>query len=67
MARKKASDRAVGIGKYGEKDWQAEADLDTLIRAEEIKQDPKRFKRAQECARRRLEAVAKVTADKPSN
>jgi len=60
------SRRALGIGPYGEKDWQAEADLDTLMRADEIKKDAKRFKRAQACARHRLEAVAAVTATQAS-
>lgn len=58
------SNRAVGIGMY-EKDWQAEGDCDTLIRAEEIKRDPKRLKRAQEIAHERLQAAARVTAEQP--
>lgn len=55
---------AVGVGAYSEQDWRAEADLDTLIRAEEIKRDKKRHERAQACARKRLEAVATVTVAK---
>lgn len=52
--------RAVGIGAYAEKDWQAESDCDTLLRADEIKRDAKRLARAQAVAKQRLESAAVV-------
>jgi hypothetical protein len=41
-------------------DWQAEDDLRTLMRAEEIKADPKRCDRARALAKKRMTEVAKV-------
>lgn len=43
-------------------DWQAEDDMRTLVRAMEIKRDPKRLAAAQACAKRKLEEVAAVAA-----
>lgn len=43
-----------------EEQWQAESDMRTLVEAEQIKRDPKRLKRAQECARKKLTEVASV-------
>ena len=43
-----------------EKDWQAESDADTLIRAEEIKADKDRVKRARAKLEERREAMDKV-------
>lgn len=57
--------RAIEIGPYSDKDYHAEMDLDTLIRAEQIKADKPRFERAQKAARERLEAVAAVTSAQP--
>ncbi len=41
-------------------DWQAEDDLLTLMRAEAIKADPKRYDRARALAKKRMTEVAKV-------
>jgi hypothetical protein len=43
-------------------DWQAEGDCDTLIRAREIKNDPKRYKAAMDVANQRLAAIKDVAA-----
>lgn len=41
-----------------EERWRAESDLRTLTEAEEIKRDPKRLKRAQDCAKEKLVEMA---------
>ena len=43
-------------------DWQAEDDMRTLMRAEEIKRDPKRLASAKACAKKKIEEVAAVAA-----
>lgn len=43
--------------------WRAESDLSTLMEAEKIKADPKRFAMAQQCAKEKMMAVAKVASD----
>jgi hypothetical protein len=48
-----------------EKRWRAESDMDTLIRAQEIRADPKRLKAAQDIARERVQQAAEVTATEP--
>ena len=48
-----------------EERWRAESDMETLIRAEEIRKDPKRLKAAQEIARERVQQAAAVTAAEP--
>lgn len=53
---KKGSVSAAGY------DWQAEDDMRTLVRAMEIKRDPKRLAAAQACAKKKLEEVAAVAA-----
>lgn len=42
--------------------WQAEDDMRTLMRAEEIKRDPKRLAAAKACAKKKIEEVAAVVA-----
>lgn len=59
MAKK--STRAVAIAK--EDEWRVESDLNTLMEAEKIKADPKRFAKCQVMAKERMMAVAKVAAD----
>jgi hypothetical protein len=54
------SSRAVGIGAYDEAKWRAEHDMNTLLEAKKIENDPKRFAAAKACAREKLEAVASV-------
>lgn len=38
---------------YDEKKWQAESDMETLMRAAEINKDPKRLAAAKKCAKER--------------
>ena len=45
-------------------DWQAEEDMRTLARAEEIKRDKVRLKRAQDCAKKKLADMAQVVGMK---
>lgn len=43
-------------------DWQAEDDMRTLMRAEEVRRDPKRLAAAKACAKKKLEEVASVAS-----
>lgn len=45
----------------GDENWQARSDLSTLVDAEQIRQDPKRYKAAQECARKKVEAFRAIS------
>lgn len=56
MAKSK-SNRIAGVMAASERDFQAEDDVRTLMRAREIRQDPKRLKRAQEHAKEQLAAL----------
>lgn len=63
MATKKS--RSAGVMSYGmDRDWQCESDLRTLQEAEAIEKDPKRFKAAQELAKKKLVELAAVVSDK---
>ena len=44
-----------------EAEWQAEEDMRTLMRAEEIRKDPKRLKAAKDAAKKKLEEMKAVT------
>ena len=44
--------------------WQAEDDMRTLARAEEIRRDPKRLAAAKTVAKQKLEEIAVVAATK---
>lgn len=46
-----------------DEEWRAEADLNTLIEAEKIKADPKRYAKAQALAKRKMLDVAKVASE----
>ena len=61
MAKTKAN-RVVGIAPSIDRDWQAEDDLRTLTRAEEIKADPKRMKAAQMLAKEKLAELAAISS-----
>lgn len=65
MASKKSNlagmDYATGPSKEEQDRWQAEDDLRTLIRAEEIKKDKKRLANARKAAKEQL-AAATATA-----
>jgi hypothetical protein len=59
----KGGNRA-GVAVSMDRNWQAESDLDCLIRADEIQKDPKRFAAAQEVAKARLQSIVNVSSDK---
>lgn len=63
MAKKKCADGAIGIRAISEDDWRADADLDTLIQAAEIRKDPKRYAAAQAKAKQRMMSAAGIAAD----
>lgn len=44
-------------------DWQCEEDLRTMVRAEEIKKDPKRFAKVTAMAKQKMMDVAAVATD----
>lgn len=44
-------------------DWQVEYDLRTVIDAEKIKRDPKRYKKVQQLAKKRVLEVAEVASE----
>lgn len=45
-----------------EERWRVEGDMDTLVRAETIKADPKRLAKVQALAKQKMLEVAKVAA-----
>lgn len=63
MAKKMAKD--VAAVPAMDKDWQAESDADTLIRAEEIAGDAKRYDKALAIVKKRKTALDDVLADEP--
>lgn len=68
MAKKTKSNQIIGVSPAKERDWQAEGDTDTLMRAIEIRRDPKRLKAAIRIAKERLsqaQAVTKAVAKEP--
>ena len=48
-------------------DWQVEDDLRTLMRAEEIEKDPKRYKAAKELAKKKLLEMASIAGGEGEN
>ena len=46
-----------------EDDWQVESDLRTLMEAEKIEKDPKRFEKAKALAKKKLLEVASIAAE----
>jgi len=53
-AKKTKSNQIIGVASGTERDWRAEGDCDTLMRAIEIRKDPKRLKAAIRIAKERL-------------
>lgn len=47
-----------------DKEWEVESDLRTLLEAEKIKKDPKRMKAVKEMAKKKMEDMVNVAADK---
>ena len=64
MAKNKRA--TLGIASSADDDWQVESDLRTLIECEKIEADPKRYKKAQALAKRRMMEVAKVASETES-
>lgn len=50
-----------------DKEWQIEDDMRTLVRAEEIRKDPKRLKAAQQLAKKRAEELNVLSQKAPTN
>jgi hypothetical protein len=46
-----------------DEEWRAESDLHTLMEAEKIKADPKRYAKVQALAKKKMMEVAKVASD----
>jgi len=47
---------------YVDEDWQAEDDMRCLMRAREIKHDPKRLAKVKALAKKRLESMAGIAS-----
>jgi len=47
-----------------DKEWQAEEDMRTLVRAEEVRKDPKRLKAAQAIAKKRADELKGLMPEK---
>jgi len=60
MAKKAKANRVMGIAPQTDRDWQAESDCDTLMRAIEIRKDPKRLKAAHRIAKERMAQMESV-------
>lgn len=45
-------------------EWRAECDMRSLMEAEKIKADPKRFKAARELAKKKMMEVASIATEK---
>lgn len=55
--------KASNMAMSADKEWQAESDLRTLMEAEKIEKDEKRFKAAKELAKKRLLDFASVASE----
>lgn len=60
MAKKQTG---MAVALQDDERWRVESDLNTLIEAEKIKADSKRFAKAQALAKEKMMAVAKVASD----
>lgn len=47
----------------GNSDWETEDDLRTLCRAKEIENDPKRMKKCQEMAKKKMVEMGSIASD----
>jgi hypothetical protein len=59
----KAKGKTYGVSIKEDQRWRYESDLSTLMEAEKIKADPKRFAMAQALAKEKMLAVAKVASE----
>ena len=64
MATKSKSRLTNVAAPVGVDDWQTEDDLRTLMRAEEIEKDPKRFAKVKAMAKKKMMDMAAVATDK---
>ena len=64
MAKTTKANGVIGVAPESERDWRAEGDCDTLMRAIEIRKDPKRLKAALKIAKERLAQTEAVLAKK---
>ena len=55
--------KADTMGIQADKEWQIESDLRTLMEAEKIEKDEKRFKAAKALAKKRLLDLASVASE----
>ena len=62
MAKKS---NAISVTKH-EDDWQCESDLRTLMEADKIKADPKRYAKVQAMAKEKMMAFASMAAEAKS-
>lgn len=61
MATKKSRNKTTTIGV--DEEWRVEQDLRTLVEAEAIEKDPKRFAKVQALAKKRMMEVAAIAAE----
>jgi hypothetical protein len=59
----KGKNAATGISRFDDSKWQTEDDLRTLQRAQEIRNDAVRFKRAKDLAKEKLADMAKIASE----
>lgn len=52
-----------GISLGPDEEWRAESDLNTLLEAEKIEKDPKRFSAAKDMAKKKLMLLASVASE----
>lgn len=57
-----AKSNKAGMPIAAQDDWQAEEDLRTLMRCEEIEKDPKRYKAAKDLAKKKLLEMASIAS-----
>jgi len=62
MGYGKPTKKEIAEQKKMEKKWRADSDLDTLIRAEEIKKDPERLKEAMKLHGEMTDTLNKIEA-----
>jgi uncharacterized protein (DUF2461 family) len=69
MKEKSMAKKSSGLVGYAAESakWQVESDLRTLQEAEAIEKDPKRFKAAQDLAKKKLIELAAVVSEKPGD
>lgn len=59
--------KAQAVMVKADEEWRVESDMRTLMEAETIKNDPKRYAKVQAMAKQKMMEVAKIAADKEAN